>query len=766
MSAERRLVIASNRLPFCVQQDAAELTLRSTSGGLASALGAVHGRGSNVWVGWPGDCSSLDEEQRAHLSRQLDSRRVVPVDLATDEVAEYYDGVCNSVLWPVFHYMIDRLPVTLPDFRAYRAINERFADAIAATYRPGDIVWIHDYHLLLAPAMVRAHVPDARIGFFFHTPFPAPDVFRVLPWSLELLDGVLGASLVGFQTERDAENFAATMRVLTDYGVDETSIVADRRTIRFGAYPIGIDPMRLEPAAQARPSEGASVLDAVGRGRRLLLGIDRLDYTKGISRRLAAFELLLETQPRLRGQIELLQVAVPSRCALPSYIEYRHDVEGRVEAINAQFGTAEWTPIHYAAQSIPPSQLGALYRAADVMLVTSLRDGMNLVAKEFVSSRADEDGVLILSELAGACEELTDAVLINPYSIEDLADAIASALAFDRDERRRRMRSLRARVAARPVQRWVDRFVSDLAAAGAPSLPPRCEVRNILLDRACGDTPLSLAFVYEEALIDQTAAGGPLNPDPELLHLLGQVSTRMRADVHVISRLDRASLGRWFDTVPVTMWGEDGLWCREPDERRWRRSGAVETEWMTDVREFLGHFTTRTPGAFVEERATGLAWHFGRAGRVTGRVHAQELFGLLRDASEAMGFVVRLAPHSIELGSAALSRACAIQKVIERDSAGIGRLVVFESAGSAGRVQDVLRPSDRVVSVGASRGSAVTTLPDSRAVRDVLQRIVRSAPAARRTFPLFTARRRPVVIPHDGAASRMLRASVSDRATG
>ena len=742
MSPETRLILASNRLPFCIEHDSRDVTLHATSGGLAAALGAVHGRGDHRWVGWPGDSSALDERQHARLIAELNRRRVVPVEVAAEERQAYYDGVCNSVLWPVFHGLIDRLPVTLPDIRAYRDVNERFADAIAATYRDGDVVWIHDYHLMLAPAMVRAHLPEARIGFFLHTPFPPADIFRVLPWRRELLDGVLGSSLAGFQTGRDAANFAAAVRALTEYRVDGAAIIADRRTIRFGAYPIGIDPMRLEEARRASTAAPHPVLARVGRGTKLLVGVDRLDYTKGITRRLAAVERVFAQEPRLRGAISLLQIAVPSRGDVPSYAAYAQEVAERVARINARFGTGEWTPVHYVAESLSAADLGAVYRAADVMLVTSLRDGMNLVAKEFVSARSDEDGVLILSELAGAADELRDAVIVNPYAIDEVADCIISALAFDRDERRRRMRSLRERVAARPIDRWVDRFVADLTAAAAPGLPAGREVVNLLRLSAADEarhgavsiapSGLSIAMVYEEALVEPAGAGEEARPDPELLQLLGALATRARIDLHVISALDHATLGPWFEMVPVTIWSEDGLWRRDRDERRWRRAACVDMEWAADVREFLDHFTARTPGAFVEERSTGLRWHFGRADRVTGRARAQELFALLQDASETLAFVVTMTPAAIALRPAALSRVETIRRILDGDAG--RRLAVFEAGRPESArgltLRDILRPADVLVTVGTNGVPASASLPDRRAVRDVLQTIARHQPPA------------------------------------
>jgi trehalose 6-phosphate synthase/phosphatase len=725
MSSSPRLVIASNRLPFTVDRAGTEVGLVPACGGLAAALTAVHARPGNVWVGWPGDCSELDEHQRADLWNALRARRVVAVELTPPELVEYYDGICNSVLWPVLHYLIDRMPVALPDFHAYRAVNERFAESLVATYRDGDTIWIHDYHLLLTPALVRAQLPGARIGFFFHTPFPSADVFRVLPWRRELVDGVLGASLIGFQTSGDAANFAATVRLLTGRVAHGASFAVDARTVRFGTYPIGIDPHRFDADHQIDARHEGSALVSIQQGRKLLVGIDRLDYTKGILQRLTAFEQLLEQHPELRGTVEMLQVAVPSRDLVPSYIDHRQEVQECVERLNRRFETSDWTPVRYVLDSLALAQLREIYCQADVMLVTSLRDGMNLVAKEFVSCRTDDDGVLVLSEFAGAAEELRDALIVNPYSVDHLAEAIHTALTMGRDDRRRRMLSLRAQVATRSVHHWVDTFMADLASAPPPSASAADLPLTAFLRGGSNDgQPLSLIFVYEEALVS-AREGTPVHPDPELLAAIRQITTR-GIDVHIVSAADHAALGRWFEFVPVNLWAEHGLWHRGPDERRWRRTQSLDAGWTADLREFLEQFTARTPGSFVEERSTGFAWHFGRMDRATGDARSRELFAVLREAADAMGFNVTWKPSSIEVRPGGLSKEGTIQTILSAADASLGRLVVFERPGE-GALRRVLRNSDVLVAIGASAASADHVLSSARVVRDVLESAFGSA---------------------------------------
>ena len=725
MSRTPRLIIASNRLPFTVHSRDGELQLQPTAGGLAAALGAVHGTMETLWIGWPGDCSSLDPRHRQELAQRLGRERIVPVELSPAEAAAYYDTFCNGVLWPVFHYLIDRVPVENPDWQTYRAINERFAATIAAESRPGDIVWIHDYHLLLAPALVRRRLPGAQIGFFLHTPFPAADVFRVLPWRRDLIEGMLGATLVGFQTTRDVRHFADAVRQLTEYVPEGTSVVADRRMVRFGAHPIGIDVARISDADEAPCGVGRRDIPPAPPGCRLLVGVDRLDYTKGIPRRLTAFERLLTDNPHLCGRVQLVQVAAPSRVHVPSYQSLREQVAVIVARVNARFATADWQPVSYRHEAVSPYELAALYRAADVMLVTSLRDGMNLVAKEFVAARDDADGVLVLSEFAGAAEELPEALLVNPYSIEQLAAAMASALALDPEDRRDRMQALRRRVLGQTVAEWVSRFTHELTRVAAEEVPDPAHLAVILADARVGGE-LSLVLAYEGALVPETVE--PPQPDPELIRLLQIAGGDRSLDIHVVSCRDLDTADAWFEEVPATIWAEYGLWCREAEGRRWRRTRWISAEWTHDLRELLQQFTGSTPGAFLEETPSRLVWHFGRADRVLGRAQAQSLAALLRDAAAAMELDVRERERSIEVRPAALACRAIVERVVD-SCAPERRVVVLHGWPNDDEVRQALRPADIAVRVG---DGGRTPLPDVRAVRTLLWNLLATPAAATR----------------------------------
>jgi trehalose 6-phosphate synthase/phosphatase len=462
--ASPRLLIVSNRLPVTVKRRGSIIELHDSVGGLATGLRGPHGRSDSWWIGWPGELASLDDDERADVSRRLAGARAIPVELPPAEMEPFYDELCNGILWPLFHDRLDRLPDDLDGWEVYEQVNRRFADAVAEMWQPGDMIWVHDYQLMRVPLLLRQRLPKARIGFFLHIPFPNPEVFLALPARRWLLEGILGADLVGFHTRRWRGHFTAALRRLMGLEMDADSHVRyGGRAVKLGIFPMGVDVGSLAERASTRAVTAAS-LELKAHPGKLLVGVDRLDYSKGLLRRLLAFDRFLELHPEWHGRVRLIQVAVPSRGRVEAYKEFRAEVEGAVGRVNGRFARPDWTPIQYLHREVNDETLISLYRAADAMVVTPVRDGMNLVAKEFIACRTDEDGVLILSEFAGAADELTDAVIVNPYDLNEVADAIHRALVMDGAERRRRMHRLRDRIVAQDVYIWADQFISALTS--------------------------------------------------------------------------------------------------------------------------------------------------------------------------------------------------------------------------------------------------------------------------------------------------------------
>jgi trehalose 6-phosphate synthase/phosphatase len=464
-----RLILVSNRLPVTVVPGPQGAHVEPSAGGLATALRELQTRSRGVWVGWPGPTDGIEKDDLARIDRALGESGCVPVHLSAEEVERYYETYSNGVLWPVLHYVTGVLPLRLEGWRDYEVVNERFADMVAAQYRSGDVIWVHDYQLMLVPAMLRARLPGARIGFFLHTPFPSSEVFATLPCREELLSGLLGADVIGFHTAPYRGHFeSAIQRILGLRPGSGEVHLPTRRIVRLGVLPIGADATAF--AAAGNRSEVAAASSAL-RGdasSRLLVGVDRLDYTKGIPRRLLAFEELLVSHPEWRERVRLVQVAVPTRTGVDAYRKLGLEVDRIVRRVNATFGTERWTPVEYVHRAVSDVELLALYRAADVMLVTPVRDGMNLVAKEFVATRVDEQGVLVLSEFAGAAVELGQAVLVNPYDIASSAEAFHRALTMPHAEASARMKAMRKSVFAGNIHRWGEIFLQSLGFPSAP----------------------------------------------------------------------------------------------------------------------------------------------------------------------------------------------------------------------------------------------------------------------------------------------------------
>lgn len=467
---KQRLVVVSNRLPIAVSQVDNEWQISSGSGGLVTAIAPLMSANHGTWIGWPGCGPEAPIDGLVESFAIEHGYELKPVPLDEEEVDKYYRGFSNEALWPLFHDLLGNCLFNLDHFRTYEAVNRRFAEITAENSTDDDIVWIHDYQLILSGWYLRKLHPSRTLAFFLHIPFPPPDLMRRLPWCETLIDGLLAYDLVGFQTLRDHRNFVHCATTLVA-GVEvrsrhrnHTVLRYNDRLIKVGHYPISIDSEDFaSQAASDEVAEAAWYLHENYERRQLMLGIDRLDYTKGIPERFLAFERALEKYPEMRQKISFLQVVVPSRTMVPDYIDLKSQLEQLAGHINGRFSEHCWIPLHYHYRSLDRVQLLAHYRTAEIALITPLRDGMNLVAKEYCACSVGNEGVLVLSKFAGAADQLgKHALLVNPYDIEKTADAIYQAFIMPHAERRRRMLLLRAQVRRNDVHHWLESFMSAL----------------------------------------------------------------------------------------------------------------------------------------------------------------------------------------------------------------------------------------------------------------------------------------------------------------
>jgi trehalose 6-phosphate synthase/phosphatase len=671
-----RLVLVSNRLPIAISHGETGIELRPSSGGLATGLRGIHGRGDSLWLGWPGmEPRSFDE--RSRVDRKLAEQGVVPVHFSLAETERFYEGVANGVIWPLFHYLLDRVPAVIRHWDDYVAANERFADRVAAHATEDDLIWVHDYHLLLLPAMLRTRLPRARIGFFLHIPFPSSEMIRALPRREAVLSGLLGADLIGFHTFNDQRHFSASLLSVLGLDTELDRVDVEGRSVQLRAFPMGIDARAFEAlAGDARVIEQAQKLRAAHGDGKLVLGIDRLDYTKGLTRKFLALELLLERRPEYRGKLRLLQVAVPSRENVSAYRDLKREIEEIAGRINGAYATLQTAPIHYVYDSVNEVELTASYRAADVMLVTPLRDGMNLVAKEYVASRVDGDGVLVLSEFAGAAGELAEALVVNPYDVEAMAAALAKALEMSESERRMRMAALRSKVALRPVELWAEGFVSTLSEVRSTLAP-----RDLRSDpRAVGrvaselaDLPeLYFALDYDGTLIEIRETPEAAQPERELCSLVEELAGLSGVHVAVVSGRTKETLDGFMGELPIDLVAEHGVWMRRSGGEWSREIDLASLGWREPVIEILREYTARTPGSRLEEKTAGLAWHYRNVDRQLGALRAREVRLNLVQFLAQQPVSVLAGRKVVEVKPQGIDKGTAVQRLLAR----VGRVAI------------------------------------------------------------------------------------------
>jgi len=550
--------VASNRLPFTFVRTQKGVERRTSVGGLVSALDPVLRQRGGTWVGWPGG-----EVPEGELVDSGDlPYRIDAVELSETEIKSYYHGFSNRTLWPLMHSLPARSHFDRRQWEHYAAVNKRFAEAarMASDGSKESLVWVHDYQLRLTPTYVRQARPEGQLAFFLHIPFPPHDLFRLLPWAREILRGLLACDLVGFHVRGYAQNFLdCTERILgARVNPDDMLVEYGDRTTRVGAFPIGIEFEHFESLAEEAP------LQPEMQREKVVLGADRLDYTKGIPERIQAFERLLELHPEHRENVVLLQVAVPSRAQVAEYRELKREIDELVGRVNGRFATANWSPIRYLYRTIPHEKLCGMYRDADVGLVTPLRDGMNLVAKEFVACQVREPGVLILSSLAGAADTMREALLVNPYDIDGTAEVLHRALCMDDAERRSRVAALRRRERRDDVFSWVHSFL-DATGFERAAMAPLTEVElSSWLDDFLKSYRLALFLDYDGTLTPLTEHPDKARLSPQMRKALQTCAARDDVDVAIVSGRGLRAVQEIVDEPGLTYCGNHGLEIEGP----------------------------------------------------------------------------------------------------------------------------------------------------------------------------------------------------------
>ena len=608
-------IIVSNRLPVSVSRKDNKLVFDVSSGGLATAMSSLEVE-DKIWVGWPGiDNDSLSDDERIEITEELQKRGCYPVFLTSREVELYYEGYSNDTLWPLFHYFQSVARYHDDYWDAYKKVNERFADAVAEVAAPEAKVWVHDYHFMLLPALIRERLQAATIGFFLHIPFPSFEIFRLLPQRKEILKGLLGADIVGFHIYDYAQHFLDSCTRIAGTPSSNGALQYDGRMIKAAAYPIGVDYEKFRKQLGQKDTKDAfKQLDDSYSKEKLILSVDRLDYSKGIPERLEAFRLLLENHPEYIGKVKLLMVAVPSRTGVQAYQELRDEIEMTVSRINGMFGTVDWAPISYQFQNRPFSEVVALYAKADIMLVTPIRDGMNLVAKEYVASKNRRAGVLILSEMTGAIDQMPESLNINPNNALSVANAIHTALTMPVREQKQRLKAMQERLEVATVQNWGKEFMDDLAVVSKGDANSKRRLsptsRQRLATRYQTAEHRLIILDYDGTLRNFVKTPSPLAAAPTLRirRILKQLTDQPNTTVAIVSGRTRRALSSWFVGLPVVLAAEHGAWKRYG--KKWEQ---VDSDFKKDkkrIRTVMETYSERTDGAQIEEKDHALVWHY------------------------------------------------------------------------------------------------------------------------------------------------------------
>lgn len=605
------MIFVSNRLPVTVKINKKEVTYEKSIGGLATGLKSFHEQADALWVGWPGFAS--DRMKRSQLdqieSSLLDDYHCFPVYLSEKDVTLYYEGFSNRTIWPLFHYFSNLTEYDNTNWQRYKKVNLEFYHKLEPFIEEDSVIWIHDYQLMLLPELIKNNHPTVKIGFFLHIPFPSSEIFRLLVWKEEILKGILGADLIGFHTYDYVRHFLSSVRRILNVNHNFYKLLYNHRHIEIDAFPMGIDYQYFSTHQVDNPI-------IINPQEKMILSVDRLDYTKGIIERIKAFKAFLDKYPKYIGKVRLNLIVAPSRQSLPFYDQLRSEIEILVSQINGSYNNRDWMPIWYYFKSFSQDELIAYYKAADILLVTPLRDGMNLIAKEYVAARTDYLATLILSETAGAASELSEAIIINPNDEIQIANAIKNALEMSKKEKMQRNKIMHERIQRYNVNFWAKEFIQRLDKIQFETqikLPVEALVNKDELIKQFDASQKRIFFLdYDGTLSEFKKTPMQAAPNRSLKALLSKLIANPKHEIVIISGRDHETLDMWFGHMDVNLVGDHGLWYRKIGHQ-WKKTINIQSEWKRSIRHVLEMYVDRMPGSFIEEKSHSIALHYRQA---------------------------------------------------------------------------------------------------------------------------------------------------------
>ena len=724
-----KIIFVSNRLPVTINRDPDNGGYRfiRSIGGLATGLGSVHDQGDSLWVGWSGlheeDVTPAEaDELKVSMMQQ---ENCVPFQISRSDFEDFYLGFCNEAIWPLFHYFTNRAQYLNRHWDAYRRINRRFFEELAPHVEAGDTIWVHDYQLMLLPAMIREAFPDALVGFFLHIPFPSYEIMRLMPWREEILEGLLGADLLGFHTYDYVRHFISSARRLLGYEYSMGYLNAGQRLVRADVFPMGID---YDKYSHAR--DMVEVIKARSETRRQLpdrttvLSVDRLDYSKGIPERIRSFMMFLDQYPEYHEKVMLYLIVAPSRIEVDEYQELLREIRELVSTANGKHGSLGWTPIHFFYRSFSFEDLAALYMESDLLLVTPLRDGMNLIAKEYLAARSDDTGVLILSETAGAAQELGESLVINPNDIQGIANAIHAGLNLTIEEQQHRNRPMKRRIARYNVQFWAMDFMTKLEEvqqyqALQSSRNMIQTVEESMLEEYRRAKKAILFLDYDGTLVGFHDSPEKARPDEELLTIIKSLTARRENRVVIISGRQPGDLDDFFNGIDVEMAAGHGSWLKMREDE-WQKAELFSTEWKETLRPILESYTDRTPGSFIEEKEFSLAWHYRRCEPDLAALRLGELKDSLYSTTENMNLGILDGNKVLEVKDSFVNKGIAASEWLRGEDFDFVFAVGDDHTDED--LFDVLPENAYSVKVGMALSRAAYHIRSWRSLRELLKR--------------------------------------------
>lgn len=675
----KQLILASNKLPVHIYPDGNDFLIERADEQTISGLQDFYRASNPKWIGLTEiESRPLTLPEQNRLEARLKEYDCIPIFPERPDLDLHLHGFSRNTIWPLFHYFTENVTYNDDAWAAYRKVNDLYAEKILKIINEGDILWIHDYHLMILPGMIRERRPDISIGLFIHIPFPSYELFRLLPWRTEIIEGMLGADLIGFQIYDFARHFMSSVRRLMGYDTFLNRISIGERTMKVDVFPKGINFKKFQEQSQrvqeseqspSRIGKEIEMFKQSGQKTKLILSIDRLDYTKGIPQRLRAFELFLEMFPQYLEKVTFIVQAVPSGETTRYFFELKSKVDEMVGRINGNYGTISWTPVRYLNQTFTLEERIDIYAHTDIALILPIRDGMNLVSKEFIASRFDGTGVLILSELAGASKELHEALIVNPNNLVDVANAIREALEMPEEEQKSRNEVMKKRLGRFTVERWANEFIKSLESVK--------ELQQVNLTRKFNTTRMhELEKAYHEASsrilfldYDGTLSWFKKNPedakpDEQLYQILENLSTNSHNTVVIISGRDKETLSRWFDdSWDIHFVAEHGVWLKEPGSD-WHMMEQIDNSWMDPVIPLLEYYVDRTPRSFIEYKNFSIVWHYRKADPDLGVQRAWELKEELRTLTSNLNLEIMDGDKVLEIKYSGINKGRgALQKI-------------------------------------------------------------------------------------------------------